>query len=103
MIKKFLISSDSLKVFAKGFSIGNSLAERDLIDLVREIEKLAKNNSCEIILQNDALVGNKLEVGADYEAVSLNAISEDAMILDAGPNSIPMFSRVKKSFTSGFC
>ena len=76
------------------------MAERDLTDLVREIEKLAKNNSCEIILQNDALVGNKLEVGADYEAVSLNAISEDAMILDAGPNSIPMFeSHVKASKT----
>ena len=87
-------------LFARGFSIGNSLAERDLIDLVREIEKLAKNNSCEIILQNDALVGNKLEVGADYEAVSLNAIPEDAMILDAGPNSIPMFSsHVKASKT----
>ena len=87
-------------LFARGFSIGNSLAERDLIDLVREIEKLAKNNSCEIILQNDALVGNKLEVGADYEAVSLNAISEDAMILDAGPNSLPMFaSHVKASKT----
>ena len=85
-------------LFAKGFSIGNSLAERDLTDLVREIEKLAKNNSCEIILQNDALVGKKLEVGADYEAVALNTIPGDAMILDAGPNSIPMFaSHVKAS------
>ena len=87
-------------LFARGFSIGNSLAERDLIDLVREIEKLAKNNSCEIILQNDALVGKKLEVGADYEAVALNTIPGDAMILDAGPNSIPMFaSHVKASKT----
>ena len=79
-------------LFARGVPIGNSLVEKDLTDLVQTIERLAADNSCEIILQNDALIATKLENGANYKAVELDDIPEDAMILDAGPNSIPMFS-----------
>ena len=79
-------------LFARGVPIGNSLVEKDLTDLVQTIERLAADNSCEIILQNDALIATKLENGANYKAVELYDIPEDAMILDAGPNSIPMFS-----------
>ena len=79
-------------LFARGVPIGNSLVEKDLTDLVQTIESLAAENSCEIILQNDALIATKLENGANYKAVELDDISKNAMILDAGPNSIPMFS-----------
>ena len=79
-------------LFARGVPIGNSLVEKDLTDLVQTIERLAAENSCEIILQNDALIATKLENGASYKAVELDDISKNAMILDAGPNSIPMFS-----------
>ena len=79
-------------LFARGVPIGNSLVEKDLTDLVQTIESLAAENSCEIILQNDALIATKLENGANYKAVELDDISKSAMILDAGPNSIPMFS-----------
>ena len=79
-------------LFARGVPIGNSLVEKDLTDLVQTIESLAAENSCEIILQTDALIATKLENGANYQAVELDDISKNAMILDAGPNSIPMFS-----------
>ena len=79
-------------LFARGVSIGNSLVEKDLTNLVQTIERLAKENSCEIILQNDALIATKLESGANYKAVELDDIPDNAMILDAGPNSIPVFS-----------
>ena len=79
-------------LFARGVPIGNSLVEKDLTDLVQTIERLAAENSCEIILQNDALIATKLENGVNYKAVELDDISKNAMILDAGPNSIPMFS-----------
>jgi len=79
-------------LFARGVPIGNSLVEKDLTDLVQTIESLAAENSCEIILQTDALIATKLKNGANYQAVELDDISKNAMILDAGPNSIPMFS-----------
>ena len=87
-------------LFARGVSIGNSLVEKDLTNLVQTIERLATENSCEIILQNDALIATKLESGANYEAVELDDIPDNAMILDAGPNSIPVFSNhIKDSNT----
>ena len=63
--------------------------EKDLTNLVQTIERLATENSCEIILQNDALIATKLESGANYKAVELDDIPDNAMILDAGPNPIP--------------
>ena len=87
-------------LFARGVSIGNSLVEKDLSNLVQTIERLATENSCEIILQNDALIATKLESGANYKAVELDDIPDNAMILDAGPNSIPVFSNhIKDSNT----
>lgn len=87
-------------LFARGVSIGNSLVEKDLTNLVQTIERLATENSCEIILQNDALIATKLESGANYKAVELDDIPDNAMILDAGPNSIPVFSNhIKDSNT----
>ena len=87
-------------LFARGVSIGNSLVEKDLSNLVQTIERLATENSCEIILQNDALIATKLESGANYRAVELDDIPDNAMILDAGPNSIPVFSNhIKDSNT----
>ena len=79
-------------LFARGVSIGNSLVEKDLTNLVQTIERLATENSCEIILQNDALIATKLESGATHKAVKLDHIPDNAMILDAGPKSIPIFS-----------
>ena len=87
-------------LFARGVSIGNSLVEKDLTNLVQTIERLATENSCEIILQNDALIATKLESDANYKAVELDDIPDNAMILDAGPNSIPVFSNhIKDSNT----
>ena len=87
-------------LFARGVSIGNSLVEKDLTNLVQTIERLAIENSCEIILQNDALIATKLESSANYKAVELDDIPDNAMILDAGPNSIPVFSNhIKDSNT----
>ena len=87
-------------LFSRGVSIGNSLVEKDLTNLVQTIERLATENSCEIILQNDALIATKLESDANYKAVELDDIPDNAMILDAGPNSIPIFSNhIKDSNT----
>ena len=87
-------------LFARGVSIGNSLVEKDLTNLVQTIDRLATENSCEIILQSDALIATKLESGANYKAVELDDIPDNAMILDAGPNSIPVFSNhIKDSNT----
>tara|TARA_B100001123_G_scaffold449715_1_gene616244 strand:- start:1515 stop:2711 length:1197 start_codon:yes stop_codon:yes gene_type:complete len=80
-------------IFSRGVSIGTSLAERELTETAKQIELLAKTHACEIILQSDALVAKKLELGVHHQSVSIKNVPHDAMILDAGPNSIVTFSK----------
>lgn len=73
---------------AHGFEIGKSLAERDLTDTALEIETKAQASGCRIVLPSDVVVASELRAGVETEIVAANACPPDAMILDAGPDSI---------------
>jgi phosphoglycerate kinase len=73
---------------AQGVGIGKSLAERDLADTARRILNAAEANNCAIILPVDAVVAFHFEANAPSHAYGLDAIPEDGMILDIGPQSI---------------
>lgn len=77
---------------AQGIGIGRSLAERDLADTARRILVKAASAKCSIILPVDAVVAFHFEANAPSQAYGLDAIPEDGMILDIGPQSI---ARVK--------
>jgi phosphoglycerate kinase len=80
-------------LFARGLSIGKSLAERDLAKTATEIELTAKETGCEIVLQTDAVVAEELRVGVEIKTLPIEEIPENYMILDAGPISAQNFSR----------
>jgi phosphoglycerate kinase len=80
-------------LFARGLSIGKSLAERDLAETATKIELTAKENGCEIVLQTDALVAEELRVGVEIKTLAIEKIPKNYMILDAGPISAENFSR----------
>jgi len=73
---------------AKGIDIGKSLCEHDLGDTAREILAKAEACGCEIVLPSDVVVAREFKVGADNEVVAADACPADAMILDAGPESV---------------
>jgi phosphoglycerate kinase len=73
---------------AQGVPIGKSLAERDLADTARRILAAAEANNCAIILPVDAVVAFHFEANTPSHAYGLDAIPEDGMILDIGPQSI---------------
>jgi phosphoglycerate kinase len=73
---------------AQGVSVGKSLAERDLADTARRILAAAEQKSCAIILPVDAVVAFHFEANAPAQAYGLDAIPDDGMILDIGPQSI---------------
>ena len=75
-------------LFAQGFKIGKSLAEKDMADTARRILAKAEDASCAIILPVDAIVGFHFQANAPAFAYGLDAIPPDAMILDVGPQSI---------------
>jgi phosphoglycerate kinase len=79
-------------LFARGKAIGASLAEREMADTAREIEARAEREGCEILLQTDAVVARAVAPGVDTETVSVDAVPEDSMILDIGPETVTAFA-----------
>ncbi|WP_438996386.1 phosphoglycerate kinase [Candidatus Puniceispirillum sp.] len=75
-------------LLAKGFSIGASLAEPDMVDIASAIIKRAEESNCKLILPDDALVAGEFKAGAAHRIASIDTIEDGDMILDAGPKSI---------------
>ena len=73
---------------AQGINVGKSLTEKDLADTARRILDKAEESSCAIILPVDAVVAFHFEAHAPSHAYGLDAIPQDGMILDLGPQSI---------------
>lgn len=79
---------------AKGIEVGKSLAERDMADTAREILDKAQSTGCSIHLPVDVVVAREFRAGAPSEVVAANACPADAMILDAGPQTVAAIREV---------
>lgn len=73
---------------AQGIDVGKSLAEHDMADTAREILSKAEDEGCEVILPTDVVVAREFAANAANETVAADACPADAMILDAGPESV---------------
>ena len=74
-------------LFAQGKGVGKSLCEKDLADTAREIITKAKSSGCEIVLPVDAVVAREFKAQAQSRTIGVDAVGEDEMILDAGPET----------------
>lgn len=79
---------------AQGINVGKSLCEHDLAETAREILGKAEKAGCEIILPRDIVVAREFKAGADNAVVAPDACPADAMILDAGPDTVTYISEV---------
>ncbi len=79
---------------AQGIDVGKSLAEHDMADTAREILAKAEDEGCEIVLPSDVVVAREFAVGAAHETVAADACPADAMILDAGPDTVARISEI---------
>ncbi|MCD1620922.1 phosphoglycerate kinase [Salipiger marinus] len=73
---------------AQGVAVGKSLCEHDLAETAREILVKAEAAGCEILLPVDVVVAREFREHAPSEVVPVAQCPEDAMILDAGPESV---------------
>ncbi|WP_341213578.1 phosphoglycerate kinase [uncultured Limimaricola sp.] len=73
---------------AQGLDVGKSLCEHDLADTAREIAQKAADKGCTILLPRDVVVAREFKAGAESEVVMAENTPADAMILDAGPDSV---------------
>lgn len=73
---------------AQGHEVGTSLAERDMAPIAREILEKAKAAGCAIHLPLDVVVAQAFKAGAPSHVTQAAACPPDAMILDAGPQTV---------------
>ena len=79
---------------AQGIDVGKSLAEHDMTGTAREIMLKANAGACEIVLPKDIVVAREFKAGAANETLPANACPADAMILDAGPETVARISSI---------
>ncbi len=78
---------------AKGVDVGKSLCEHDLADTALTILKNAEESGCEILLPTDVAVATEFKAHApDHRVCSVNEVSADEMILDAGPQTVTVLT-----------
>ena len=73
---------------AQGHSVGTSLCEDAMLDTARAIMIEAEKQGCTILLPRDATIAPAFAAGQKAEMVSAEAIPDDMMILDAGPDAV---------------
>lgn len=79
---------------AKGIEVGTSLAERDMADTARAIIDKAQSAGCTIHLPLDVVVAREFKANAENTTVPVDACPADAMILDAGPQTVAAIGEV---------
>ena len=79
---------------AKGIDVGKSLCEHDLADTARKILATAEAAGCEIILPTDVVVAREFKAHAPHETLPADACPADAMIFDAGPETLAYINKV---------
>ncbi|MBI6628925.1 phosphoglycerate kinase [Pontibaca salina] len=73
---------------AQGFNVGTSLLEQDMTDTAAAILDKAGETGCKVLLPDDVVVAREFKAGAASQTVAVDQCPSDAMILDAGPNTV---------------
>ncbi len=74
-------------LFALGYPIGNSLAEKEMISEVKRIVKHAKEKNTKILLPREVVVGNKDDEKGAGVVKKISEVSSHDSILDIGPEA----------------
>jgi len=81
---------------AMGGNIGKSLCEADKLDLAKEMLEKAKSKGVKFLLPTDTVCAKEFSNDAEQKVFPTNAIPEDYMGLDIGPETIKAFSEALK-------
>ena len=75
-------------LLAKGFNVGKSLVETELIETANKILKKAINYNCNIILPTDVVCSNDLNDSINIKHSDIDDILSNQMILDIGNKTV---------------
>ncbi|KXV58288.1 phosphoglycerate kinase [Acetobacter tropicalis] len=75
---------------AKGYKVGKSLKEEDMLDTARQIMALAEAKKCELILPVDVVLSEDFMAGAPTAVAPVTDIPDGWMALDVGPETVKL-------------
>jgi phosphoglycerate kinase len=77
---------------AKGYEIGASLVEDDLLDAARAVMRDAESRGVELRLPVDVVVASRFAADAETATVPVDAVPPGYLILDIGPETVRQFA-----------
>ncbi|MDH3450784.1 MAG: phosphoglycerate kinase [Gammaproteobacteria bacterium] len=77
---------------AAGHPVGKSLCEDDLVDTARALRAAARERGREIPLPTDVVCGKTFAEDTPAQCKSIDAVADDDMILDIGPQTAQTFA-----------
>lgn len=77
---------------AQGYSIGKSLLDEEGLTLASDILKLAEEKGVKFMLPVDVVAADEFSNDSPYDVYPVDAIPDDRMGMDIGPESIKLFS-----------
>lgn len=72
---------------ARGFDIGRSLVENEMLDTARAVMDKAAARGVELLLPTDVVVADALPEPSRVEIAAVDAIPADGMVVDLGPDT----------------
>ncbi len=87
---------------AQGHDVGSSLLEADQLDVAREYVERAAAQGVDLVLPTDVVVAPEFSADAPATVVAADAIPDDQMGLDIGPESAERFAEVVRGARTVF-
>jgi len=81
-------------LLAKGYNVGNSLVEIDLVAEAKKLLQRAQAEGKEIPLPIDVVVGKAFSADTEVVIKSIDDIEADDMIMDIGPQTSELYSKI---------
>ncbi len=87
---------------AQGHDVGSSLLEADQLDVAREYVERAAARGVDLVLPTDVVVAPEFSADAPATVVAADAMPDDQMGLDIGPESAERFAEVVRGARTVF-
>jgi phosphoglycerate kinase len=84
-------------LLAKGFPIGKSLAEADLVDEAKAIIDMMAKRGAAVPIPTDVVCGKEFSAAAAAVTKRVDAVSADDMIFDVGPETAATLASIMKN------
>lgn len=78
---------------AQGYNLGKSLVEGDKVPLAAELMAEAERSKINLLLPQDLVVAKELSPDAPHQVVAVNAVPEEWMAVDIGPETRQAFAK----------